>query len=129
MMKFLSLKDLLLNTISVSFIGQYIQLVPGVFKALCVSSMETVGVFDLLAGHERICLKIRILAWCHCLIIHKSLGFFCAFLFCQKWGFPYLKIGNFYNPMGSIEKRSQEEKFAYQVEDGSFIFEYSSRYK
>ena len=55
----LSFKDLLSNPFSVSFIGQYTQLVPGVFKAACVSYMETVGVFDLHAGHVRYDLKLE----------------------------------------------------------------------
>ena len=51
LLKLLSFKDLLSNIFSVSFIGQYTQLVPDVFKAPHVFYMETVGVFDLLAGH------------------------------------------------------------------------------
>ena len=54
----MSFKDLLSNTFSVSFIHQYTQLVSGIFKAACVSYMETVGVFDLDAGHVRYGLKI-----------------------------------------------------------------------
>ena len=54
--KLLSFKELLLNTFSVCFIGQYTQLV---FEAPSVSYMETVGVFDLLARHVRYGLKLE----------------------------------------------------------------------
>ena len=59
MLKLLSFKDLSSNTFSVSFIHQYTQLVPGVFKTACVFYMEIVGVFDLHAGHVRFGLKLE----------------------------------------------------------------------
>ena len=45
--------------VRVSFIRQYTQLVPGIFKATCVSYMETVGIFDLHAVHVRYGLKLE----------------------------------------------------------------------
>ena len=55
-MKLLNFKKVLLGIIAYffcHFIDQYTQLVPGIFDAPHVFGMETVGVFDLLAGHVR----------------------------------------------------------------------------
>ena len=95
LLKLLSFKDLLSNTFSISFIRQYTQLVPSIFKAACVSYMETVGVFDLHAGHVRYGLKLQFL---HDIIVYifiNHLAFFRAFLLSGSGGFPCVKIGNF----------------------------------
>ena len=42
-----------------SFIDKFTQLVPGVIQAPRVFKMETLGAFDLVAGHVRMVLKLE----------------------------------------------------------------------
>ena len=95
LLKLLSFKDLLSDTFSVSFIHQYTQLVPSIFKAACVSYMETVCVFDLHAGHVHYGLKLE---FQHDIIVYifiNHLPFFRAFLLSGSGGCSCVKIGNF----------------------------------
>ena len=95
LLKLLSFKDLMSNTFSVSFIRQYTQLVPGAFKAACVSYIETVGVFDLDAGHVGYGLKLEFNYDIIVYIFINHLAFFRAFPVSRSRGFPCMKIGNF----------------------------------
>lgn len=50
---------MLLCIFSDKFIDQFTRLVPGVIKVSRVFYMETVGAFDLAAGHVRMVLKLE----------------------------------------------------------------------